>query len=81
MEGSDMQTEKLTEKMRHELIEYAFNVVYLTLVFAAFTQYRRFLLAEYSITYTNYWVGADRSLGSRQGHHDRQRLSSRAMAR
>jgi hypothetical protein len=57
MESSDMQTEKLTEKVRHELIEYAFNVVYLTLVFAAFTQYRRFLLAEYSITYTNYWVG------------------------
>ena len=51
-----MQTEKLTEKMRHELIEYAFNVVYLTLVFAAFTQYRRFLLAEYSIIYTNYWL-------------------------
>ena len=51
-----MQTEKLTEKVRHDLIEYAFNVVYLTLVFAAFTQYRRFLLAEYSIIYTNYWL-------------------------
>ena len=51
-----MQTERLTEKVRHELIEYAFNVVYLTLVFAAFTQYRRFLLAEYSITYANYWL-------------------------
>jgi len=57
MESPDVQTTKLTEKVRHELIEYAFNVVYLTLVFAAFTQYRRFLLAEYSITYTNYWVG------------------------
>lgn len=52
-----MQTKELTEKLRRELIEYAFNVVYLMLVFAAFTQYRRFLLAEYSITYTNYWVG------------------------
>jgi hypothetical protein len=52
-----MQTGKLTEKLRHQLIEYAFNVVYLMLVFAAFTQYRRFLLAEYSIVYTNYWVG------------------------
>ena len=52
-----MQIKRMTEKVRHELIEYAFNVVYLTLVFAAFTQYRRFLLAEYSITYTNYWVG------------------------
>lgn len=52
-----MQAKKMTEKLRHELIEYAFNVVYLMLVFAAFTQYRRFLLAEYSITYTNYWLG------------------------
>jgi hypothetical protein len=52
-----MPAEKLTEKVRSEFIEYAINVVYLTLVFAAFTQYRRFLLAEYSITYTNYWVG------------------------
>jgi len=43
-----------TEKVRDELIEYAFNVAYLTLVFVAFTQYRRFLLAEFSITYTNY---------------------------
>jgi hypothetical protein len=51
-----MQIGRLTEKVRHELIEYAFNVAYLTLVFAAFTQYRRFLLAEYSITYTNYWL-------------------------
>jgi hypothetical protein len=51
-----MQIGRLTEKLRHELIEYAFNVAYLTLVFAAFLQYRRFLLAEYSITYTNYWL-------------------------
>jgi hypothetical protein len=57
MESTDMQTGRLTEKVRDELIEYAFNVAYLTLVFAAFTQYRRFLLAEYSIVYTNYWVG------------------------
>ena len=57
MKSSDMQTKRLTEKVRDELIEYALNVVYLMLVFAAFTQYRRFLLAEYSITYTNYWVG------------------------
>jgi hypothetical protein len=51
-----MQIGRLTEKVRIELIEYAFNVVYLMLVFTAFTQYRRFLLAEYSIAYTNYWV-------------------------
>jgi hypothetical protein len=31
-------------------------VAYLTLVFAAFTQYRRFILADVGIAYTNYWV-------------------------
>ncbi len=45
----------LKEKVRHEMIEYAFNVVYLTLVFAAFTEYRRIVLAAHGIEYTNYW--------------------------
>lgn len=40
----------------HELTEYAANAVYLALVFAAFTQYRRILLAAHDISYTNYWV-------------------------
>ena len=35
---------------------------YLTLVFAAFTQYRRFLLAAHDITYTNYWVAVIEAL-------------------
>jgi hypothetical protein len=43
-----------TEKVRHELIEYAFNVLYLAIVFAAFTIYRRLLLSAHDITYTNY---------------------------
>jgi len=38
------------------MVEYWIAVVYLALVFAAFTQYRRFVLAAYNITYTNYWV-------------------------
>ncbi len=42
------------ERVRHELIEYAFNVVYLTAVFATFTIYRRLLLAAHDISYTNY---------------------------
>ncbi len=46
--------EGLKEKVRHELIEYAFNVIYLTIVFAAFTIYRRLLLSAHDITYTNY---------------------------
>jgi hypothetical protein len=46
--------EGLKEKARHELIEYAFNVVYLTIVFATFTIYRRLMLAAHDVTYTNY---------------------------
>ena len=46
--------EGLKDKVRHELIEYAFNVIYLTAVFATFTIYRRLLLAAHDITYTNY---------------------------
>lgn len=48
-------SDNLKEKARHELIEYVVNVVYLSLVFAAFTQYRRFVLAAHGIEYTNYW--------------------------
>jgi hypothetical protein len=51
-----MKTEDLKEKVRRELIEYGINVIYLTLVFAAFTVYRRLLLAAHDISYTNYWV-------------------------
>ena len=49
-----MKTEELKQKAKHELIEYALNVVYLAIVFAAFTWYRRLILASYDIIYTNY---------------------------
>lgn len=51
-----MKAEELKRKAKHELIEYAVNVVYLAVVFAAFTTYRRLILASYDITYTNYGV-------------------------
>jgi hypothetical protein len=54
MSGADKKKGGLKEKVVHEVVEYWINVCYLTLVFAAFTQYRRFLLASYDITYTNY---------------------------
>jgi len=38
------------------MVEYWINVVYLALVLAAFTQYRRFVLANVAIIYANYWV-------------------------
>jgi len=43
-------------KISHELIEYGINAIYMALVFASFTQYRRLLLAAHDIVYTNYWV-------------------------
>jgi len=46
----------------HEFVEYWINVVYLGLVFAAFTQYRRFVLAAYDIVYTNYWIALIQAL-------------------
>jgi hypothetical protein len=51
-----MKSETLKQKARHELIEYALNVVYLTIVFAAFTIYWRLILASYDIAYTDYGV-------------------------
>jgi hypothetical protein len=48
------KTEAMKEKVRHELIEYAINVIYLTIVFASFTIYRRLMLAAYDISYTHY---------------------------
>jgi hypothetical protein len=50
------------DKVFHELVEYWINVVYLTLVFAAFTQYQRLVLAAYDITYKNYWVAVIEAL-------------------
>ncbi len=50
-----MKSEELKQKAKHELIEYALIVAYLAIVFAAFTIYRRLILASYDIAYTNYW--------------------------
>ena len=62
MSSPDKKKRNWKEKLFHELIEYWINVCYLTLVFAAFTQYRRFLLAAHDITYTNYWVAVIEAL-------------------
>ena len=50
-----MKRMSLKQKIFHEVVEYWINVVYLALVFAAFTQYRRLLLADVGILYANYW--------------------------
>jgi hypothetical protein len=46
--------ERLKAKLREELIEYGLNALYLVIVFATFTIYRRLLLSAHDITYTNY---------------------------
>ena len=56
MSDAGKTKEPLKKRIVHEVVEYWINVAYLGLVFAAFTQYRRLVLAAYDITYTNYWV-------------------------
>jgi hypothetical protein len=62
MNNPDRKKGNWKEKLFHEMVEYWINVIYLTLVFAAFTQYRRLLLASYDIIYTNYWVAVIEAL-------------------
>ena len=56
MSGTDKKKRSVKERLLHEFVDYWINVCYLALVFAAFTQYRRFVLAAHGITYTNYWI-------------------------
>lgn len=42
------------ERVTREFVKYWINVVYLAVFFGAFTWYRRFVLAEYQITYLHY---------------------------
>ncbi|MBK8114141.1 MAG: hypothetical protein IPK44_06120 [Candidatus Accumulibacter sp.] len=62
MAGADRQQESWKERFFHEMAEYGINVIYLALVFAAFTQYRRLVLAAHDIIYTNYWVAVIQAL-------------------
>jgi len=55
MSLNEERASTLKSKVLHEIVEYGFNVIYLTLVFASFTMYRRLLLAAHDIVYTNYW--------------------------
>jgi len=58
----DNKKEGFKEKFLQEMTEYLINVCYLALVFAAFTQYQRFLLAAHDIDYTNYGVAVIKAL-------------------
>jgi hypothetical protein len=41
-------------RIAHELLDYWMNVVYLAIFFGVFAWYRRFILAEYHISYMHY---------------------------
>jgi hypothetical protein len=62
MSSPGKKKKSLKEKIFHEMAEYWINVGYLALVFAAFTQYRRLVLAAHDFTYTNYWVAVIEAL-------------------
>jgi hypothetical protein len=54
MNSPDKKKKSMKEKVIHEMVGYWINFIYLSLVFAAFIQYRRFILASHGIIYTNY---------------------------
>ncbi|MGO9374162.1 MAG: hypothetical protein ACLQBD_18995 [Syntrophobacteraceae bacterium] len=62
MSNPDKTKGDLKKRLFQEMVEYWINVCYLALVFAAFTQYRRLILAAHDITYTNYGVAVIEAL-------------------
>ena len=56
MSNPGMNNRSLKAKILRGMTKYWVYVLYLTLVFAAFTQYRRLILADVGIIYTDYWV-------------------------
>jgi len=56
MNSPDKNKGNLKKKLLYEMKVYWGYVVYLTLVFGAFTWYRRLILADVGITYTDYGV-------------------------
>jgi hypothetical protein len=50
-----MTTAGWKKKIVHELIEYWIDFAYLAFFLVAFAWYRRLVLAEYQVHYTNYW--------------------------
>jgi hypothetical protein len=62
MSSPDKKNGNLKKKILHEMAAYWINVLYLTLMFGAFIQYRRFVLAAHDITYTNYGVAVIQAL-------------------
>jgi hypothetical protein len=51
-----MEAEGWRRRLADEMVEYFLNFVYLAFFLVAFGWYRRLILAEYSISYLNYWM-------------------------
>jgi hypothetical protein len=62
MSNSENRKKKVKEKIVHEVVEFWTIAAYLALMFAAFTQYKRLVLAAHDITYTNYWIAVIEAL-------------------
>jgi hypothetical protein len=62
MNSPDRKKRNWKKLLFEEMVEFWINAAYLAMVFAAFTQYRRLLLAAHDITYTNYWVAVIEAL-------------------
>jgi prepilin signal peptidase PulO-like enzyme (type II secretory pathway) len=56
MKSGDEKSTGWKPRIRHELVEYFTNFVFLSLIFGAFTWYRRLTLAEYHIAYAHYGI-------------------------
>lgn len=55
MHDRHTQPAGLKQKLVHEVIEYWINFAYLAFFLVAFIWYRRLILAEYHVAYTDYW--------------------------
>ena len=62
MNSTDKSKVGWKNKLLHEMVEYWINVIYLALVFASFTVYRRLILAAHDITYTDYGFAVIKAL-------------------
>ena len=56
MSSTDKKKGGWKQRIFHEMFEYWMNFFYLTLMFAAFTEYRRLILATHDIIYTDYGI-------------------------
>ncbi|MDB6151971.1 MAG: conserved rane protein of unknown function [Chthoniobacteraceae bacterium] len=57
MSSEGKQTGEWKQRFTRELVEYWTNAAYLAFFFSAFTTYRRLILAEYEIDYSQYGAG------------------------